>query len=46
VVKLTSKNEQHSYQKDDSMVLIIFFKDEEDEKLPKNQTPWLHQHIN
>jgi hypothetical protein len=36
VVKLTSKNEQHSYQKDDSMVLIIFYKYEDDEKLPKN----------
>jgi hypothetical protein len=44
VVKLRSKNEEHSYQDDDSTVLISSNKDKDDEKLPKNQTPWLHQH--
>jgi hypothetical protein len=42
VVKLASKNEEDSYQKDDSMVFISFDKDEDDEELPKSQTPWLH----
>jgi hypothetical protein len=46
VVKLASKNEEHFYQEDNSMVLINFDEDEDDEKLPKSQTPWLHQHIN
>ncbi len=46
VVKLASMNEEHSYQDDDSMVLISFNEDEDDEELPKSQTPWLHEHIN
>jgi hypothetical protein len=48
MVKLTSKIQEHSYHEDDSMVLISSDKDEDedDEKLPKNQTPWLHQHSN
>jgi hypothetical protein len=46
VVRLASKNEEHSYQTDDSMILISFNENEDDEKLPKSQTPWLHQHIN
>jgi hypothetical protein len=46
VVKLASKNEEHSYQEDESMVLISVDEDENDEELPKSQTPWLHQHIN
>ncbi len=45
VVRLTSKNEEHSYQDDDSMALISYDKDKDDEKLSKSQTPWLHQHI-
>jgi hypothetical protein len=40
VVRLTSKNEEHSYQENDSMVLISFDEDkdedEDDEKLPKS----------
>jgi hypothetical protein len=28
------------------MVLISYNKDEDDEELPKSQTPWLHEHIN
>ncbi len=47
VVKLTSKNEEHSYQEDDfGTVLINSNKDKYGEELPKSQTPWLHQHIN
>ncbi len=48
VVRLACKIEKHSYQEDDSMVLISSDEDEneDDQKLPKNQTPWLHQHIN
>jgi hypothetical protein len=46
VVRLTNKNEEHSYQENDSMVLISFDEDEDDEELPKSQTPWVHQHIN
>ncbi len=48
VVKLASKNEEHSYQENDSMVLISYDEDEDkdDEKSPKSQTPWLHEHIN
>jgi hypothetical protein len=36
VVKLASKNEKHFYQEDDSIVLISFGKDKDDEELPKN----------
>ncbi len=36
VVKLASKNEDHSYQEDDSMVLISFDENKDDEKLPKS----------
>ncbi|CAM6075071.1 unnamed protein product [Sphagnum tenellum] len=36
VVKLANKNEEHFYQKDDSIVLISFDKDKNDEKLPKS----------
>jgi hypothetical protein len=28
------------------MVLISSNENKDDEKLPKSQTPWLHQHIN
>jgi hypothetical protein len=35
--------QEHSYQENDSMVLISFDEDEDDEELPKSQTPWLHQ---
>ncbi len=47
VVKLASKNEEHYYQEDDyGMVLISSNEDKYCEKLPKNQTQWLHQYIN
>jgi hypothetical protein len=36
VVRLASKNEKHSYQDDDSMVLISFDENENDKELPKN----------
>ncbi len=36
MVKLASMNEDHFYQDDDSMVLISFEENEDDEKLPKN----------
>jgi hypothetical protein len=35
VIRLVSMNEEHSYQDDDSMVLISFDKDEDDDELPK-----------
>jgi hypothetical protein len=28
------------------MVLISSYENEDDEELPKSQTPWLHEHIN
>jgi hypothetical protein len=31
---------------DDSMMLITSNENEDDEKLPTSQTPWLHEHIN
>jgi hypothetical protein len=36
VVRLTSKNEAHSYQDDDSMAFINSDKDKDDEKLPES----------
>ncbi|CAK9205204.1 unnamed protein product [Sphagnum jensenii] len=35
VVRLLNMNEKHSYQDDDSMVLINFDEDEDDDELPK-----------
>ncbi len=36
MVKLASKNEEHFYQEDDSIVLISSNKDKDDKELPKN----------
>jgi hypothetical protein len=46
VVRLINKNEKHFYQDDDSLVLISFDENKDDDELPKSQTPWLHHHIN
>ncbi len=35
VIRLVSMNEEHSYQDDDSMVLINFDEDENNDELPK-----------
>jgi hypothetical protein len=31
---------------DESTILITLDENDDDEKLPKNQTPWLQQHFN